>query len=110
MDDNGAGIGLDDARGIFDKFSGLAKDGLSNASQGMRELLGGKEIGHPEAPEAGRTQSMKLGEAMNIAGSKGLDPLTYNGFEKTTHDVAKDDFERQRANGRDRGRGGRDFE
>lgn len=111
MDDSGAGVGLDDARGVFDKFSGLAKDGLANASQGMRDLLGGKEIGHPDAPETGRSQPMKLSQAMNVAATKGLDPLTYQGFEKTTHDIARDDFELQRT-GRDRGKshGGRDFE
>lgn len=111
MDDQSDGVGLGDARGVFDKFSNLAKDGLSNASQGMREMLSGKEIGHPEAPESGKSQTMKLGEAIGVAAGKGLDPLTYQGFERSTHQIAQNDFERQRA-GRERGRssGGRDFE
>lgn len=112
MDESGVGPSLDDARGMFDKFSGLAKDSLSNASEGMRSLLGGKEIGHPEAPESSRSQSMKFSEAIGVASQKGLDPLTYQGFEKSTHQIAQGDFERQRHAGRDRGRGGsgRDFE
>lgn len=112
MDDNGGGPGLDDARGMFEKFSGLAKDGLSNASEGMRDLLAGKEIGHPEAPESGRSQTMKFSEAVGVASKKGLDSLTYQGFEKSTHQIAQNDFERQRYAGRDRGRGsaGREFE
>lgn len=111
MDDQSGGIGLDDARGVFDKFSNLAKDGLSNASKGMQEMLTGKEIGHPEAPESGKSQSMKLGAAIGVAAEKGLDPITYPGFERSTHQIAKSEFDRQRT-GRERGRGsdGREFE
>ncbi|PZR95198.1 MAG: hypothetical protein DI537_05280 [Stutzerimonas stutzeri] len=111
MDDEGAVLGPADARGMFEKFSNLAKDGLSGASQGMREMLTGKEIGHPEAPESGSSRSMKLGTAIGIVAEKGLDPVTYQGFERSTHQIAQNEFEHHRS-GRDRGRsvGGRDFE
>lgn len=98
----GAGGSISDG---MEAIGRLAKNGLENASAGMREFIGGSEIGASKAPEMDHSRSMPLKEALQTVGKQGLDPVCGEGFERHTHSIAKSDYEMERERNHERQKG-----
>ncbi|GHE73262.1 hypothetical protein GCM10019059_36060 [Camelimonas fluminis] len=80
----------------FEAIGKLAREGIENASEGMRQVIGGLEIGDERGPEKDFSRSMPIREALATVSRQGLDPVAGDGFEQHTHQIAQDAFGRER--------------
>lgn len=77
----------------------MAERGLGHVSDGFAETLRGQPIGSPDSPEAGFTASRPVRETLRQTAREGLDPLMGAGFERATHEMAAEQYLRERGHG-----------